>query len=88
MADTPIRKPWLTLAFFDDGAVTSVTGPGKFPDEPIDINRTMGAVLVILFQVAQAGYERMLHRAHTQFSIQENLREVLRTTPPVSDKEM
>lgn len=81
---SPIRKPWITLAFYDDGAVTSVAGPGRFPAEPIDINRTLGAVLVILYQVAQAGYERMLQKAHHEYSIQEHLRAMV----PASDKEM
>lgn len=80
----PQRQPWITLSFFDDGAVTSAAGPGRFPTEPIDINRTLGAVMIILWQIAQSGYERMLKKAQHNYSIQEYLRQM----PPASDKEM
>lgn len=71
------RLPWLTLRFYPDGNVETESGPSRFPVDPEEVKLCAGSVLLMLWQIGQMGYERMLALRQQQY----NLDEILRNMP-------
>lgn len=79
----PKPEPCLTLRFFTDGTVETIPGPARFPIDPDDVKRVSGAVLLILWQIGQMGYERMLAIQNVRNSMDEHLRQMPTQGDPI-----
>lgn len=56
----PEPQPYLTVRFYTDGHAETVVGPSRFPIDPDDIQRCLGSVTLMLWQVAQMANSRMV----------------------------